>query len=114
MTRPPLVVGWKWWARACCWTEVCSCWPGAPGWLDSCETARATEPAAMAATAAAAAMKGAGRGGIGEVVMMTSPWLGWSFDGPRRGGRTECEVRRWRIHVRVSAYVPYGPVAVAS
>jgi uncharacterized protein YfiM (DUF2279 family) len=57
MTRPPLVVEadpWSW----CCAIVVTGCGPEALSWS---ETDRATEPAAMAATAAAAARMGPGR-----------------------------------------------------
>ena len=73
----------------------CCCWTGALAW---CETEKATEPAAIATTAAAAAMKGIGR---------------WWSDGALRVARTECDVRRWTIDVRVNAYVACCTVAVA-
>ena len=103
MTWPPLVVGWKWCADGGPgWTEVDGWIPGAVSW---CETDMATEPAAMAATTAAAAMKGAGRWLIDDAVMMTSVGFGWSLDGAPGVDRTECDVRRWKIGVRVNAYV---------
>jgi len=66
----------------------------------------------MAATAAAATMKGVGRWWIDEVVMVTSV-VGVVIDGALRIDQAEFDVRRGTIGVRVSAYVSGGTIAVA-
>jgi hypothetical protein len=81
-----------------------------PAW---CETDRATEPAPRATAAVTAAIRRAGRWTNDDAVMVTSVDSLGSLDSGLGEGHAEYDVRRWRLGVRVKAYVSGVPVAVA-